>query len=78
MDPSRLEMMQSFEDTCFSKDAAEEAIFWFANDYYSGQASNLYAAVCASAFKPGTSARGPEGEALEAYNHLEQIFVPSL
>ena len=38
----------------------EQAIYWFASDYHGGQWSNLYAALCASPFKPGPIAKGPQ------------------
>jgi hypothetical protein len=36
---------------------AEAALYWFAADYHGGQDSNLYAALCASPFKPGPGCR---------------------
>lgn len=37
----------------------EEAIYWFAADYHSGQGSNLYSVLSSSPFRPGPLARGP-------------------
>jgi hypothetical protein len=48
--------VREFEDPTF---AIEEAIYWFANDYHGGQASDLYAALCASEYSPGPIAQGP-------------------
>ena len=31
----------------------EVAIYWFASEYYNGQGSNLYEALCATRYEPG-------------------------
>jgi len=36
----------------------EEAIYWFANNYHSGQWSNLYSALSTSEFKPSRLSNG--------------------
>lgn len=36
----------------------EAAAYWLASDYHGGQSSNLYAALCASPFRPGPLERG--------------------
>lgn len=53
----------------------EEAIYWFANDWHSGQASNLYAALCASEFSPGPIACEPQDIASMLYNELQAYFM---
>lgn len=35
------------------KDYAEIAIYWFADQYHSGQCSNLYSVLSTSNYKPG-------------------------
>jgi len=55
----------------------EEAIFWFANDYYAGQWSELYKVLCASPYKPGPSTFGPsEGCAQWMYQDLVHEYFP--
>jgi hypothetical protein len=55
----------------------ECAIYWFANDYHGGQASNLYSALSASDFRPGPTTNGPEPGSMEAalYAELEDHFA---
>lgn len=43
-------------------DEAEIALYWFANDYHSGQASELYSILSTSPYKPSCLARGIESE----------------
>lgn len=53
----------------------EEAIYWFASDWHSGQWSNLYAVLCASEFKPGRAGdRNLSDAAGIIYEELERIF----
>lgn len=54
------------------KPDALEAAYWFAHDNHGGQNSNLYAAMCASPYKPGFSTSGCEkgGLAERIYNEL--------
>jgi hypothetical protein len=65
LDPTRTEMLE-YLDSITGLDPEtrefdrEEALYWFASDYHGGQWSNLYAALCASPFKPGPIAKGPQ------------------
>jgi hypothetical protein len=56
-DPTREEMLKFLTGSLLRSEASEfdveEAIWWFASDFHGGQSSNLYAALCASPFKPG-------------------------
>jgi len=55
----------------------EAAIYWFANDYHSGQSSELYSILSTSNFKPGPTHRSvkDEGEIAEdMYNELKKKF----
>ena len=53
-----------------------EAIYWFANDYHSGQASNLYSVLSTSEFSPGPIASGPSESAAMLYDELVAAFFP--
>lgn len=68
-DPTREEMLAFLADNIdgkldelFDEFDREEAMYWFANDWHSGQWSNLYKALCASPYSPGACANGPQGE----------------
>lgn len=66
-DPTRDEMLATLtvdELSEFDDFDREEAIYWFANDYHSGQASNLYSALSISDYRPGPIARGPSNQFL--------------
>ena len=75
-DPTREEMLTYLYaqgcDIDVDEFDIEEAIYWFASDYHSGQASNLYSALSASPLKPGASSCGPEQDSTAAdfYNLL--------
>jgi hypothetical protein len=62
-DPTRNEMLTflcgfyPYEAEQFDR---EEAIYWFAYAWHSGQASNLYSALSTSPYRPGAMANGPE------------------
>jgi len=68
LDPTRGEMMErlaktfagSLDDTYGGDFDIEAAIYWFANDYHSGQTSNLYSALSMSNYKPGLMETGIE------------------
>ena len=46
----------------------EEAIYWFASYYHSGQSSNLYSALSMSEYRPGFFTAHPEhGSLSETY-----------
>ncbi len=55
---------------------AEAAIYWFANDWHSGQASELYSILSTSPFSPGPiSTLESEGELVKMmYEDLEARF----
>ena len=62
-DPTRDEMLAYLKGNAPAEEdefEIEEAIYWFASHYHGGQASNLYAALCASQYRPGMNRRGPE------------------
>ena len=55
--------------------AIEEAIYWFARQYHSGQWSNLYSVLSTSDFKPSILANEIEDEiAQEIFDHYERMF----
>ena len=61
-DPTADEMrafLKAYDSSADSFDI-EEAIYWFANDWHSGQWSNLYSALSTSEYHPGPIACGPE------------------
>jgi hypothetical protein len=81
-DPTRDEMLEYLSAQPFAAEAddfdREEALYWFAADYHGGQWSNLYAALCASQFRPGIMAHGPQGElAADLYADLVAWFAPA-
>lgn len=53
----------------------EEAIYWFASNYHSGQWSNLYSALSTSEFRPSILANGPQQD--YAYIALKDYYVES-
>lgn len=61
----------------------ETAIYYFARDYYGGQWTNLYRALCASAYRPGASERGFDDQrmreecplAFDLYCSLIRYFI---
>ena len=58
--------------------AIEEAIYWFASQYHSGQWSNLFSILSTSDFKPSILANEIEDEiAQEIYDHYERFFLAS-
>lgn len=78
-DPNREELLEALEAS-FGPDLEEldreEAIYWFAANWHSGQWSCLYSVLSNSPFDPGPLARGPsEGMAREAYDCLEATFT---
>ncbi len=55
--------------------AIEEAIYYFASHYHSGQCSNLYSVLSTSDFTPSILANEIEDEtAQEIYDHYERMF----
>lgn len=76
-DPTREEMLTFLAAHQAEEFDVEEAIYWFANDYHSGQWTNLYQALCASPYTPGPITNTPsEGMACELYAELVAEFVP--
>jgi hypothetical protein len=61
-----------------SRFSIEAAIYWFASDWYDGQADPLYSVLCQSRYKPSCLCRGVENEdddlARDMYDYL-QSFV---
>ena len=73
-----LKYAKDFIDNPSDDDAdAYCAIYWFANDWHGGMASNLYLALCATGYRPGCLERGPEGYASEHYDALVAAFKRS-
>jgi len=80
-DPT-LEEMRAFIDALpFAEERSEfdreAAIYWFANNWHGGQASNLYSALSQSEFHPGPCCNGPEPDSTESdlYLQLQTEFV---
>jgi hypothetical protein len=74
-DPTRDEMLTALKqfDPAAEQFDLEAAIYWLASDYHGGQWSNLYAALCASPFRPSPLHRevADEGDGAEyLYRHL--------
>lgn len=80
-DPTIEEMRAFLEATPFAAEAdtfdREEAIYWFASDWHSGQWSNLYSALCQSDYHPGPNVTGidPESVATWLYEALEAEYA---
>ena len=76
-DPTRQEML-SFLAEQFGTDTEEidieAAIHWFAVKWHDGQNSNLYAASCASPYKPGLMERGARDVAAIYCAALQERF----
>lgn len=80
-DPTKQEMVAFLKKTPEGKEAddfdIEAAIYWYANDYHGGQASNLYSALSTSKMKPGPTHKDvkDEGEMAEMlYKALEAEY----
>lgn len=78
-DPTREQMRLYLQTEVPEVDehAIEAAIYWYALDYYEGQSSNLYAALCSSPFIPSIlhTSIEEEGEtAAMLYAMLEHGF----
>lgn len=83
-DPTREEMIAHLDSAGFSEQAGyfdfdrESAIWWFASQWYNGQFSNLYKALCQSPYKPSPLAQGRpnEGEIVDMIiEELEAEFT---
>lgn len=77
-DPTHDEMLVHLERN-FPLEMADEmdrecAIYWFANNYHSGQWSNLYSTLSMSKYHPGTLERQPRSVAKILYEELEIEF----
>jgi len=63
-DPTREEMIEFLRATYGNEEGfdfdVEEAVYWFAAWYHSGQWSNLYSVLSTSEFRPGAIGNGPE------------------
>lgn len=84
-DPTKEEMMDFLKKTWGDSSEdwmtdAEIAIYWFANDWHGGQASNLYSALSTSDYRPGSiSDLESEGEpVISMYEDLENEFCSSM
>lgn len=54
----------------------EEALYWFAHDFYDGQGSSLYEVLCTSEYRPGLYHTSPSTtESLEFYQILKNSFL---
>lgn len=75
-DPTRDEMFAFLNKEFPDSDIwdIEEAIWWFACAYHSGQHSNLYAALSQSPYVPGLAAKQHSDEADEQYCALVVEF----
>lgn len=82
-DPTRAEILKcgaEFLDSYGLDDDSrefilEEAIYWFASDYHTGQSSNLYSTASTSEFSPGLLSNSPEDEAAtELYYHFRKVY----
>ena len=65
------------EDSLSTAFDVESAIFWFGNDWHSGQSSNLYSAMSCSEYRPSPMCNGIHDEdetAQEIYTALESHF----
>ena len=72
-----LQMVMTDSQLDWEEIDAEEAIYWFASAYHSGQSSNLYAALSASKYTPSPMHSGPSGmDAIEMYHELIDKFAP--
>lgn len=85
LDPTHDEMLTGLQKVYAGliediDDDAEVAIYWFANDWHGGQATNLYSALSTSPYSPGPiSTLQSEGETVgmmydelvAAYGHVD-------
>lgn len=76
-DPTREEILSFLKegicklDSEISEFDIEEAIYWFANDWHSGQFSNLYGVLSTSEYKPGVISNGCEKDSMSEYIYEE-------
>lgn len=82
-DPTKEQMIEHLQSEmggfeAYDNFAAEEAIYWYANDNHSGQSSNLYSALSTSTYKPSPSIKGIEDVddeiSIAMYNTLVEKF----
>lgn len=73
LDPTRDDLLEECEDMGGICDI-ECAIYYYALMHHTGQNSNLYSVLSTSQYKPGMIERGPIGESLYIYKHLENTF----
>jgi len=77
--PLKLQML-NYLLNMYGSDAnfsAEVAIYWFANDYHGGQASELYSILSTSPYKPSclTSGIATEGDDLAQIMYEDLVCV---
>lgn len=82
-DPSKEQMMAILNNELgglegYDKFSAEEAIYWYSNNYHGGQDSNLYSALSTSEYKPSRMISGIEESedemSMAMYNTLVSNF----
>ena len=77
-DPTRSEMLEYLATIDMDPDDfdKEEAMYWFAYNWHSGQSSNLYSVLSSSKFKPGSCSNGPQSDGMGKYlyDELEEHF----
>ena len=82
LDPTLSEMQAFLLSNPYAAEAdsldVAQAIYWFANDWHSGQWSNLYAALCGVGYTPGACENGCDcfDVAAELYAALEAEYAP--
>ena len=58
--------------------SSEIALYWLANNYHNGQASELYSVLCQSKYIPGCLCGGIEDEgdeiAIDMYDDLRAVY----
>jgi hypothetical protein len=72
LDEMRDLLAEAFPDV--DKFDREAAIWWFANDWHTGQWSNLYSALSISPYHPSPMETGPRDVARDCYDVLVQEY----
>jgi hypothetical protein len=79
-DPTREEMITFLQTWPFINEAdefdIEEALYWFASDWHSGQWSNLYSVLSTSEYQPSPIASGIDKDSMsyQLYQELKAEF----
>lgn len=74
-DPTLAGLLATLDNPADDDADAYCAIYWFANDYHSGQSSNLYSVLSTSPYSPGPLEREPTGWAADLYATLVQCHT---